>query len=56
MLKVVPSEKASPWEAELLEGGTGPCHPDPQGDVWALIMAPLAPLCMLLQTEEKQEP
>lgn len=32
MLKVVASEKASPWEAGLLEEGTGPCHPDPQGE------------------------
>lgn len=31
VLKVVASEKASPWEAALLEEGTGPCHPDPQG-------------------------
>lgn len=31
MLKVVASEKASPWEAGLLQEGTGPCHPDPQG-------------------------
>lgn len=40
MLKVVASEKASPWEACLLEEGTGPCHPDPQGNVRALTMAP----------------
>lgn len=31
MLKVVASEKASPWEAGLLEEGTGPCHPDTGG-------------------------
>ncbi|CAO2639935.1 hypothetical protein LEMLEM_LOCUS25128, partial [Lemmus lemmus] len=28
--------KASPWEAGLLEGCTGPPHPDPQGNVSVL--------------------
>lgn len=41
MLKVVASEKASPWEAGLLEEGTGPCHPD----VWALTTAPSLLAC-----------
>lgn len=40
MLKVVASEKASPREAGLLEEGTGPCHPDPQGNVRALTTGP----------------
>lgn len=40
MLKVVASEKASPWEAGLLEGCTGPPHPDPQGNVSVLNRAP----------------
>lgn len=40
MLKVVASEQTSSWEAGLLEEGTGPCHPDPQGNVWALTVVP----------------
>lgn len=40
MLKVVASEKASPWEAGLLEGCTGPPHPDPQGNVSVLNTTP----------------
>lgn len=52
MLKVVASEKASPWEAGLLEEGTGPCHPDPQGNVLALTTAPL---CMLAHPGRRLE-
>lgn len=40
MLKVVASEQTSPWEAGLLEGCTGPPHPDPQGNVSVLNTAP----------------
>lgn len=45
MLQVVASEKASPWEAGLLEEVTGPCHPDPQGIVQALTTAPFLHVC-----------